>query len=58
MEKERQREFDYREMLWRKKGRESLITDRCSGERKAERVWLQTDVVEKERQRESDYRQM
>jgi hypothetical protein len=38
VEKERQREFDYRLMLWIKKGKESLITDRCSGERKAERV--------------------
>ncbi len=29
-----------------------MITDSCKGERKAERVCLQTDVVEKERQRE------
>ncbi len=40
MEKERQREFDYRQMLWRKKDRESLITDGCYGERKAKRVSL------------------
>jgi hypothetical protein len=44
-------------MLWRKKGRESLIADRCSGE-KRQREFDYRQVVEKERQRESDYRQM
>ncbi len=38
VEEERQREFDYTPVLWRKKGRESLTTDGCYEERKAERV--------------------